>query len=130
MAHIPGPLNAEYRFMDHVKEIREARGLSQARIAQAMSALGFKLHQTAIAKMEVPDVGQRRALRLSEALALAEILGENLGDLLGNTVSGDGERLMELDQAVKDAEDTLRLAQRAYADHLRQVTLRLHRRAG
>jgi hypothetical protein len=95
-----------------------------------MSALGFKLHQTAIAKMEVPDVGQRRALRLSEALALAEILGENLGDLLGNTVSGDGERLMELDQAVKDAEDTLRLAQRAYADHLRQVTLRLHRRAG
>jgi transcriptional regulator with XRE-family HTH domain len=118
MPHTPEPLSAEHRFMDRVREIREARGLSQARLAQAMTARGFSLHQTSIAKMEAPDVEERRPLRLSEALALAEILEEDLGDMLRGPLRQNAKRNEELRQAVNEAEAELARARDAYDRHL------------
>lgn len=74
---------AEDRFGRSVRKRREELGLKQAELAQRVSALGLKMHPSAIAKIELRDVASPRSIRINEAEALARALGVPLEDLLG-----------------------------------------------
>jgi len=54
-----------------VRELRAARGWSQEALGRRMTSLGYPMHQTTVAKLEAGT----RPLRVSELVALADILG-------------------------------------------------------
>ena len=61
-----------------VRELRELRGLPQQHVAMVMTLTkGYRWHQTVVAKVERGE----RSLKLSEAVALADILGVPVGEL-------------------------------------------------
>lgn len=63
-----------------MREARERRGITQGHIARTLSAAhGLAWHQTTTGKVET---GERRIL-LAEALAVADVLGVPLAELLG-----------------------------------------------
>lgn len=65
-------------FAENMREWREARGISQAELAQRLTGLGHAgIHQTTIARMERGN----RVVRLSEAESIAKILGATIGML-------------------------------------------------
>lgn len=75
---------AEQRFGTHVRTARESRGWTQDQLARKVRALkGVDLQQSAIARIEA---GQR-TLRLNEFVALAEMLGLDLGSYGGRTAT-------------------------------------------
>lgn len=65
-------------FGARVRELREAKGMSQADLAEAMTQRGVRWHQTTVAKSEK---GQR-PIRLDEAALLAELLFTSLPVML------------------------------------------------
>jgi transcriptional regulator with XRE-family HTH domain len=71
---------AEDRFARNVKAMRELLGISQSKLAARMTAYGFKMAQSTIAKIEREE--DRRPLGLGEALMLAHALGIPPADLL------------------------------------------------
>lgn len=89
-----------------VRRRREERGYSQAALAQKMSDLGFRWHQTAVAKTEQGS----RPLKFSEAYALTGVLAA--GKL--SALFGDMQ---------KDFDDALlwRLVDWMQADHDRSL---------
>ena len=64
------------RFAAAVRAAREARGWSQADLADRMTRLGYGMHQTTVAKIEREAVtpGKGRPLSLGEAAGLAHLL--------------------------------------------------------
>lgn len=77
--------SAEDRFGRAVRRHREELGLKQADLAQRAGALGLKMHPSAIAKIELRDVDNPRSIRINEAEVLAQALGVNLDQLLGES---------------------------------------------
>ncbi len=73
-----GRPSAERRFGRTVRELRKARGWSQADLAQALRQRGHSMHQTMIAKTEIGT----RPVRLNEAEDLAAVFGMGLTELL------------------------------------------------
>ncbi len=71
------PLVAERLFAAHVRRGREARGWTQAFLAEQLSARGVPLSQSGVAKLERSDDSTRRPIRLNEAAALAALLQLN-----------------------------------------------------
>lgn len=70
---------AERRFGQRVRAVRTEQARSQQDIADALAEqFGLHLHQTAIAKIEAGS----RAVKMSEALAIADVLGVHIGQLL------------------------------------------------
>lgn len=67
------------RFAGRVKDFRLAKGWTQAQLAERMSAEGFSMHQTTVAKLEV----KARPTTIEEAAALAIVLGVELTMLIG-----------------------------------------------
>lgn len=65
-------------FREQLRAERERLGWSQAEMAKALSANGFPLHASAIAKIEAGD----RAVRIDEAVAIADALDVELEDML------------------------------------------------
>jgi transcriptional regulator with XRE-family HTH domain len=64
-------------FPRRVREVRTQAGLTQQQLADRMS-LVFKMHRSAIAKIEAGD----RPVLLGEAIAIAQILGVDLQELI------------------------------------------------
>jgi transcriptional regulator with XRE-family HTH domain len=64
-------LGNEVSLCQKVAQLREERGWSQAELAKRLSAIGFEMHQTTVAKLEAG----KRPLRVAETLALAQIFG-------------------------------------------------------
>lgn len=62
---------AEERFGERIRELRQAAGISQADLARRMTASGFNMHQTQIAKIEKGT----RSTPVGELTALAAVLG-------------------------------------------------------
>jgi transcriptional regulator with XRE-family HTH domain len=89
----------DQRFAERVRQVREAKGLSQAHAAMKMAALhGYQWHQTVWSKIEA---GERR-VRLSEAVAMASALNVDLADLLEDRSSPDSRRA-EISAALTEA---------------------------
>ena len=68
----------EMLFAERVRALREAADMTQGQLAERLTQLGFPIHQTGVAKVEL---GQR-PVRLNEAAAFAAALRVPAGDLL------------------------------------------------
>jgi transcriptional regulator with XRE-family HTH domain len=68
---------------ERIRALREAAELTQGQLAERMTQLGFSMHQTAIAKVEL---GQR-PVRLNEVVGFAAALRVPVTDLLPDTES-------------------------------------------
>ncbi|MGW0933624.1 helix-turn-helix transcriptional regulator [Streptomyces sp. NPDC002666] len=80
---------AEDRFGRRMRKEREDRAMTQSDVARVLEMEhDLKLHSTAIAKMEQRDVERPRAIRLSEARAIADMFGLTVDEM---TSSGEGE---------------------------------------
>lgn len=73
-------------FARRLREIRTAKGWSQARVAEEMTRLGHRMMQTTVGKVETGD----RSVSLEEALVFALALGVAPSAMLG-TRDGRGE---------------------------------------
>jgi transcriptional regulator with XRE-family HTH domain len=62
-------LEHERAFGRNVARLREERDWSQAELARRLTALGFEMHQTTVAKLEAG----KRPVRLAEMYALAQV---------------------------------------------------------
>lgn len=120
-------------FGQRLRELRTARGWSQGYLAQRMTNAGTAIHQTQIAKLEAGA----RAVRLSEAVALARTLGASLEALVPQPTS-TGKRvdqrssetpehveymmeIEELDRDIARTEEALRMREAELARARRQV---------
>ncbi|MDT7785867.1 MAG: hypothetical protein QOF58_4286 [Pseudonocardiales bacterium] len=108
------PLVAERLFAAHVREGREARGWTQAFLAEQLSARGVPLSQSGVAKLERPDDSTRRPIRLNEAAALAALYQQSLRDMTQTRASESPEqrRLLEAKRRYSEATAAVALAQR------------------
>lgn len=79
-----------------IRVVREAQGMSQQDVADQVADHGVRWHQTTVAKVEAGE----RELRLSEAVAVADVLGVEVAVLVGadhdDTAEAQG-RAAELD---------------------------------
>ncbi len=102
----------EDRLSRVLRELRTKRGWSQDELAERMTRLGFRMHQTQVAKIE----NGSRALRFNEIVALSVALGvavSTLLDMAATTVGSAGwGRSME---GVTDEMLTAALARRHQA---------------
>lgn len=112
------PLVAEQFFAGHLRQEREARGMTQAALARALTLRDVPLSQSAIAKLEREDDATRRPIRLVEAAAIASFLGRSLDDMI-TKVPPESEQhraYLEARQAESDAYHEVQAATRALAD--------------
>lgn len=91
------PLVAERLFAAHVRASREARGWTQAELAEQLSAREVPLSQSGVAKLERSDDSTRRPIRLNEAAALAALFQQSLRDMTQTRAAESPEqrRLLE-----------------------------------
>jgi transcriptional regulator with XRE-family HTH domain len=76
---------SESTFANKLRELREEKGLSQSQLAAALAAKhGINLDPTAITRLE----GGSRSLRLDEAVAIADVLGATLPQMLHQEIEG------------------------------------------
>ncbi|MGX9294579.1 helix-turn-helix domain-containing protein [Tsukamurella paurometabola] len=75
---VGGRDETEARIAQRVRAIREAVGMSQAQVAEAMTKRGYSWQQVTTYKVEKGE----RKLYLAEARSLAGILGVSIDDLL------------------------------------------------
>jgi len=87
----------ESLFARRLRDERERRGLSQAKLAERLSGLGLKIDDLAILRMEknAAAPGKGRRIRLGEAQVIAKALGTRLAELLVET-QGLEEQLAHL----------------------------------
>lgn len=72
--------DTELRFGQRVRELRRARGWTQADLAQRLAAAGSPMHQSTVAKIE----SATRPTPVGEVANLAGIFGEPVAGLLGD----------------------------------------------
>ncbi|KQV20923.1 MULTISPECIES: helix-turn-helix domain-containing protein [unclassified Kitasatospora] len=82
------PLEGEDLVAHNLKILRTAAQLSQQDVAERMTRLGFKFHQTQIAKIE----NGSRPVRFDEVVALAKTLDVAAGRFMTEAVEGPQER--------------------------------------
>lgn len=73
----------EDRFSKCLRDERESRGWSQARLAELLSDNGTPMHHTTVAKIEKGD----RSVRIDEAAAIADLFDVSLDRLLGRSAA-------------------------------------------
>ncbi|MEC3995345.1 helix-turn-helix domain-containing protein [Actinacidiphila sp. DG2A-62] len=108
-AHRYAPLEGEALVAHNMKVLRKAARLSQEDLAERMSRLGFKFHQTQIAKIE----NGTRLLRFDEVVGLAKALNVPAAHFMTEAVAGPDEPDFELQEAgdrVQKAEQEWRTA--------------------
>lgn len=98
------PLRAEHFFAANVRMEREARGMTQAKVARAMTARGVPLSQSAIAKLERSDDASRRPISLTEAAALATFFHRSLDDMTTTPADQISRALVEAKTRLERAE--------------------------
>ena len=69
------------RFAQRVKAEREARGWSQPKFVELLEAQGVPMHATTVAKIEAG----KRAVRIVEAVGIADVFGLSLDSLMDRT---------------------------------------------
>ncbi|RKE20026.1 transcriptional regulator with XRE-family HTH domain [Streptomyces sp. TLI_171] len=109
MVHRFTPLEGEALVAHNLKVLRKAARLSQEDVAERMTRLGFKFHQTQIAKIE----NGTRPLRFDEVIGLAKALNVPVGNFMTEAVAGPDEPDYELQEAgfrVQAAEQEWRTA--------------------
>ena len=104
---------AQVDFGLRVRQLRQARGLSQARVAEWMTSAGFAMHQSTVTKLE----SGVRPTSVGELAALAALFGLQPDQLLGGAedqqVEADAEsvyltaRTSVLAEAEREAERNL-----------------------
>lgn len=109
-----------------LRTAREALGMSQENVAQAMSLYDFNWRQTTVQKTEAAS----RPIRVNEAIALAEVLRIHPADLLGD-IRDDwahhgylltlAARQQRLDDRYRMAEEQLRDIAHEREDHQRRL---------
>jgi transcriptional regulator with XRE-family HTH domain len=101
-----------------IRQLREARGWSQADLAASMNRHGFNLHQTAIAKIE----GGKRPIRVSELFALGVCLGMSPAALfyMPEETFGDSD-LAALDQLLQEIEEGAARTREQFLDSMSQL---------
>ena len=118
-------------FGRRLRNLRTKRGWSQDYLAQRVTEGGTAIHQTQVAKLEAGT----RAVRLSEAVALAGSLGSSLGVLVPHTSIGGHEdqydsadnkrerlrELEEIDRTVAETEKSLQVREAELAQARRRV---------
>jgi transcriptional regulator with XRE-family HTH domain len=88
----------EQRFGVQVRDLRRARGWTQDDLAERLTAAGFPIHQTTVAKME----GGTRPTNVGEIAALAELFDVPIGTLFDRTPDMEHElRLMAAQRAIE-----------------------------
>lgn len=103
-------------FGTRVRQFRERLGLTQAVLAQRLTAAGLKLDHSAVARLEKG----KRAIRLDEAVTLANVLNSTVNEMIA--VASLEEEVRRL-QAYRD--DLFLIAANAGAEH-QAVTEKLH----
>lgn len=78
---------AEQHLSRKLKTERQRRDWSQADVAKALSANGFQMYPTTIAKIEAGD----RAVKIEEAVALADLFDLTLDVLTGRNYESAGQ---------------------------------------
>lgn len=91
---------------------RTRLGLSQEKLAEAMTAAGCPVPQSAISKIENPARGRggRRAITVEEAIAFSKVFGVPLGELLLPAVAISHVHAL---QALADGPDLLKAVDQA-----------------
>ncbi len=95
MVHRFKPLEGEALVAHNLKVLRKAARLSQEDMAERMTRLGFKLHQTQIAKIE----NGTRPVRFDEVIGLAKALSVPAANFMTEAVAGPDEPDYELQEA-------------------------------
>jgi transcriptional regulator with XRE-family HTH domain len=97
-----------------VRQGREARGWTQAALAEQLSARGVPMSQSAVAKLERTDDSMRRPVRLNEAAAIASLYGASLRVMTQTraVVAPEQRRLLEARKRYSEAMAAAALAQR------------------
>ncbi|NYI05558.1 helix-turn-helix domain-containing protein [Allostreptomyces psammosilenae] len=104
-----GRLSGEALVAHNLRIVRKAARLSQEDVAERMTRLGHKFHQTQVAKIE----RGARPIRYDEVIALAKALNVPLFNFMTEAVAGEGEPEFELQEAafrVEAAEQEWRTA--------------------
>jgi transcriptional regulator with XRE-family HTH domain len=99
-------LEHERSLCQQVARHREERGWSQAELARRLSAIGFDMHQTTVAKLEAG----KRPLRVAEALALAQVFGLPLLAMFHMPVKGEDHGMDYMRDRLKVIDDRLEKA--------------------
>lgn len=101
------------------RQLRVERGWSQATLAEKMTALGFDMHQTTIAKLEAA----KRPIRGNEVYGLAAVFGLPIQALWYLPVEGEPwslasmrKRLEAIDDYIAQIDQTIKTMIGVYAD--------------
>lgn len=109
-------LTPEKRLGKFVRELREARGWSQAELADRLSAEGLDMTQVLVSRIEQ----NKRPVRFDEAVVISHVLGFAVGDVATRSIRLDDPRRAEgvawvaFNRAVGSMADSLRAYRRAY----------------
>lgn len=102
------PGHVEKIFGRNVREFRRRRGWSQEDLAQRLSAVGYSMHQTTVAKLEAGS----RPTPVGEAKALAGIFEVSIEDLFAPPWLYDAELGTAAEQAAQTEQELVKLAER------------------
>lgn len=80
-------------FGGRLRAERERRGWTQAELAKRLTAAGWPVNPTVLAKIEAARPSDRRSVKIDEALAVAEVFGLSLDSLLGRTTADPNAEL-------------------------------------
>ncbi len=95
MVHRFKPLEGEALVAHNLRVLRKAARLSQEDVAERMTRLGFKFHQTQVAKIE----NGARPVRFDEVIGLAKALSVPAANFMTEAVAGPDEPDYELQEA-------------------------------
>jgi transcriptional regulator with XRE-family HTH domain len=118
-------LDHERLLCQKVAQFREERGWSQAELAKRLSAIGFEMHQTTVAKLEAG----KRPLRVAEAFALAQVFGLPPLAMFYMPVKGDDlgmdymrDRLKSVDEHLETMTETYMRTLEAFAKSYAEIS--------
>ena len=107
--------DADTLFAQRVRLFRERAGMTQRALADHMTASGYKMHQTTIAKIEAFE----RPVYVGEAVALAALLRVQLQEFTAPPVTNAD--LAERARLISEAQREVNLAQRDVAKHDEEI---------
>jgi transcriptional regulator with XRE-family HTH domain len=80
-------------FGGRLRAERERRGWTQVELAKRLTAAGWPVNPTVLAKIEAARPSDRRSVKVDEALAVAEVFGLSLDSLLGRVTANPNAEL-------------------------------------
>lgn len=114
--------DADRRFGNNLRRLREEAEMTQAELAKVMTESGWPWHQSTVARIE----SGRQSVRFAEAAVLAKILGISLDRLTwvepeGPEAAAVSEAGRRLRRAFRRTSDAVRMHARAVSDARRTL---------